>query len=114
MGASLSCRSFTGVVSVDESSANSFQASVEDLGMHAQVSVSFVDALIARADGLLRSLDSPFIPLSRLFVALIDIVELAADLVLELFSGVGWFVVHESLQDIFLAAFQRGGGCPGR
>ena len=97
MGASLSCGSFTGVVSVDDSSANGLQTPVEDLGVHAQVSVSFVDALITRADGLLGSLDSLFIPLSRLFVALIDVVELAADLVLELFSGVGWFVVHESL-----------------
>ena len=105
MGASLSCRSFTGVVSVDDSSANRLQSSVENLSMHAQVSISFVNALIARADGLLRGLDSFFIPLSRLFVALIDVVELAADLVFELYSGVGWFVVHESLQDVILAAF---------
>ena len=82
---------------MDDSSANRLQSSVENLGMHAQVSISFVNALIARADGLLRSLDGLFIPLSRLFVALVDVVELAADLVLEFFGGVGWFVVHESL-----------------
>ena len=93
---------------MDDSSANRLQASVEDLSMHAHMSVGFVNALIAGADGLLGGLDGFLVPLGRLFVALIDVVELAADLLLELFSGVSWFVVHEGLQDFFLAACLRG------